>query len=427
MSTSSPKSTRVSVHCKRNRRGIVPVPCRQRCQTLTVCLCLAEAHERDRFEVQSWISSGSSKQTKEMLSLSHSYMMLKHHAKCLLHSIASSLCLTKLDPPEFKARKAVDRRSQGDVSCLCFNRSRRNFTAVDLERAQKNRYEISASAVDGWTRFTSPWGPKLLLSQTGESGEVLIWMFRVEGNSSWSVGVVPEHDVQNSDYLEDKEENVTVLENGETVVDENGDVTSKPMHNKWVRFTYDIKARKATFHIGITDQETIVKQVHFDGPARIALSTFCGTEVTILTSPDAAISDVRLVTPSQLVGECGPLVAECLYEKYWGGNYEANVLEKWREEFDEKKRPKLLRRLEKFRRDGKLPAEKVHDKEAFEEFCDEKCSTAKHRYLCRRGGSETLLKEFENEMNIDPAYGVLMSVSPIGSGSCCLSHARPRM
>ena len=255
--------------------------------------------------------------------------------------------------------------------CLDLTESQDKFSAVDRELAMANGYTISEFV--GWTRFTSPWGPKLLLSQPGHKGDVLAWKFRVEGNDSWSVGVVPEDEIDNSDYLEDKGDMVTVLENEELVVADDGDIISKPMHKKWVLVTYDIDATKATF--SIAGEKTIVKQVRCDKPARLALCTFRDTEVTIVSSADgeATISelDSRKVTPAQLVGECGPLVAECLYEKYWSGAHGA--LPVWEAEFKEIELPKLQRRLEKFRSEGKLPA----NKEAFEDYCNKKLSDAR--------------------------------------------------
>ncbi len=148
------------------------------------------------------------------------------------------------------------------------------FTSVDEADAQLRNFKIAQSAQG--TKYTSPSGPVLLLSKKAAEGSKLFWRFRVTGNNSWSIGVIP--DSKRSD-------NEELFRHGKVGLDSTGlsggVLPSQNMHGSWVSVSFDNKTSTAKFRV---KGDTIEQKATFKGPVRLALSTFSGTIVTISTS-----------------------------------------------------------------------------------------------------------------------------------------------
>ena len=163
----------------------------------------------------------------------------------------------------------------GIVTTVCANERKDAegslCTAVDEVEALKRKFEVE-SCSEG-VMYTSPSGPVLLLSKKGGEGVNLSWRFRVTGNNSWSVGVIP--DSKSSD-------NEELHERGKVGLDSHGlgggVMQSHQMHGSWVLASFDSKSSIAKFTVR---GETIEQVAKFKGPVRLALSTFNGTKVTM--------------------------------------------------------------------------------------------------------------------------------------------------
>ncbi len=142
---------------------------------------------------------------------------------------------------------------------------------MDTAHARAKGFRVSPDD----SRFTSPMGPVLLVSPA--SGDRLRWRFRVSGNSSWSVGVVADSGADDR----------ALFERGKLGLDSTGlaggAMARANMHGEWVRAEYDASDDRATFCFR---DETVVQQGggELRPPARLALSTFNGTEVEFAES-----------------------------------------------------------------------------------------------------------------------------------------------
>jgi hypothetical protein len=151
------------------------------------------------------------------------------------------------------------------------------LTPVDTADALKRNFVVTPCS-EG-VRFSSPPGPILLLSEKAADGADLYWRFRVTGNDSWSVGIIPESRKDNDDEL---------FRRGKVGLDSKGlsggVMESHRMHGAWVSVAFDGKAGVATFTVG---REAIQQTVALGGPVRLALSTFNGTIVMMSNSSEA--------------------------------------------------------------------------------------------------------------------------------------------
>ena len=169
------------------------------------------------------------------------------------------------------------------------------ITAVDVDKAQAKRYQMETKV--GSLCFTSPNGPKLLLSQPGSSGAILRWTFRVDGNSSWSVGIVPEAAADEDDYL--MRLGTVGLDSGGL---SGGVMRREQLQDKWISLAYHCDLGVAEFLIG---ERRIELRGGFTGAVRLGLSTFNGCRCTMATDPNV----IRAVMQSETVLQVGDRVS----------------------------------------------------------------------------------------------------------------------
>jgi hypothetical protein len=167
------------------------------------------------------------------------------------------------------------------------------MTAVDEDHAKSRGFKISQSS-EG-KKFLSPCGPVLLISKcTSEEAATLNWTFRVDGNSSWSVGLISD---------EAKGENDELFHRGKVGLDSSGlcggAMSEVSMHMKRVEVIYEAKSRTATFRIeGISNE--IKQKNEMKSAVRLALSTFNGSSVVFLTSGPCAATSIQAGTRVQV-------------------------------------------------------------------------------------------------------------------------------
>jgi hypothetical protein len=155
------------------------------------------------------------------------------------------------------------------------------YTEVDEAEARKRRFTIAH--VDGAVKYTSPSGPVLLLSKRAAEGSRLFWRFQVNGNNSWSVGIISD-----SKRGEDQELHAS----GKVGLDSDGlmggVMQSQKMHGSWVSAAFDGRTGTARFTVR---GKTIEQTSAFKGPIRLALSTFSGCVVTMSQTAEEEAAD----------------------------------------------------------------------------------------------------------------------------------------
>jgi hypothetical protein len=164
-----------------------------------------------------------------------------------------------------------------------------HFSLVDLAQASARGFHVGPAAGDWGSGglFVSTSGPMLLLSVPAGGESMLRWRFRVEGNSSWSVGVVPESAVGDMEFL---------FRRGIIGLDSEGlsggVMRRQRMHGQWVSASYDTGRGVAEFVIGegVGADERVEQRGALHGPVRLALSTFNDCRVTVVRDYVGAVT-----------------------------------------------------------------------------------------------------------------------------------------
>ena len=174
---------------------------------------------------------------------------------------------------------------------------------VDWKDAEQRGF--NRAAFSHGTLYISPSGPTLLLSKyTSRDVPVLHWAFRVEGNSSWSVGLI----VDNAKHKDDE-----LFQRGKLGLDNvglmGGEMRKADMHGKRVEVIYETSSHTATFKF---DNKTIEQKGFTKATSglRLALSTFNGCKIYMYTESSSS---------SIAVGSKVRVKASVLRPKYnWG-------------------------------------------------------------------------------------------------------------
>ncbi|KAJ1494831.1 hypothetical protein T484DRAFT_1764331, partial [Baffinella frigidus] len=140
--------------------------------------------------------------------------------------------------------------------------------------AEAKRRKFKAAVEDGRASFVAPSGPKLLLSDSeGISEGKIKWRFRVEGNDSWGIGMVPFSEIEEEDYLFARGK---VGLNSEGTA--GGQMTKMKMHEKWIEATLDMS--KKELRVDIEGGGQSIQTIATEEAVCLALSCFSGCKVT---------------------------------------------------------------------------------------------------------------------------------------------------
>ena len=143
-----------------------------------------------------------------------------------------------------------------------------------MRNAKRRGFKVSKSSAG--TTFISPRGPTMLISKhTSSEVETLKWIFRVEGNSSWSVGIIDD---------DKKDEDDELFQRGKIGLDSEGlcggSMTTAKLHEKRIEFTYNASSGAANFKVA---EKLFKQQGTKHHTVRLALSTFNGCKILMMS------------------------------------------------------------------------------------------------------------------------------------------------